>query len=164
MNFHYHLFRKVNLLSFDSTHKILIGNFCSHYWKNIHYIHYESIVMWEFYWTVYDLSQIFSLNLKKENGVSMNANFIWDALRDLVPFAQFRKRGKHLWRSDNYSQLATLLKITLVHGWFLSFVNCTKSRKASLFWKCKKQLHNTFCFAISSVEQVRLENEIVWGT
>ena len=27
---------------------------------------------------------------------------ICDALRDLVPFVQFRKRGKHTWRSVNF--------------------------------------------------------------
>ena len=54
---------------------------------------------------------------------------ICDALRDLVPFAQFKKREKHPLRS------ATLvLKVTLLHGCFSRFLNCTnctKSRKAS---------------------------------
>ena len=104
----------------------------------------------------YGSSEIVFLTLKIESGVSMNANFIWEALHDLVPFAQFRKRGKYPWRSDNYSQPATLLKITLLHWWFVSFVNCTKgtvSCKASLFWKCKKQLHNTCCFGMRSLER-----------
>ena len=30
---------------------------------------------------------------------------ICDALRDLVPFAQFKKREKHPWRSDNFSKV-----------------------------------------------------------
>ena len=38
-----------------------------------------------------------------------------DALRDLVPFAQFKKRKKHPWRSADFSKVATLLKVTLVH-------------------------------------------------
>ena len=52
--------------------------------------------------------------------------FICDALRNLVTFVQFKKRTKHLWRSIN--------KVTLLHGCFSSFLNCTngtKSRKAS---------------------------------
>ena len=55
---------------------------------------------------------------------------IYGALRDLVPFVQFKKREKYLWRSVTFS----LLKITLLHECFLCFVNCTngiKSRKAS---------------------------------
>ena len=31
---------------------------------------------------------------------------IWDALHDLVPFAQFKKREKHPWRSVNFSKVA----------------------------------------------------------
>ena len=29
-----------------------------------------------------------------------------DALRDLVPFVQFKKRKKHPWRSVNFSKVA----------------------------------------------------------
>ena len=50
----------------------------------------------------------------KENviGYSINVNEICDALRNLVSFAQFKKREKHRWRS------VTLLKVTLLHGCF----------------------------------------------
>ena len=63
-------------------------------------------------------------------------NLIYDALRDLVPSAQFAK-------SENIHggvlllvklQAATLLKTTHLHGCFSRFLNCTngtKSRKAS---------------------------------
>ena len=53
---------------------------------------------------------------------------IYSALRDLVPCAQVKKREKHPWRS------VTLLKVTLLHGHFSRFLNCTngtKSHKAS---------------------------------
>ena len=60
------------------------------------------------------------------------------ALRDLVPFVQFKKREKHPWRSVNFSKIslkpATLLKLALLHGCFSRFLNCTngtKSRSAS---------------------------------
>ena len=49
--------------------------------------------------------------------------WICSALRDMVPFAQFKKR-----------ELATLLKVTFLHGCFSRFVNCkngTKSGNAS---------------------------------
>ena len=57
------------------------------------------------------------------------------ALRDLVPFLQFKKREKHPWRSVNFSKAvgfkpATLLKLTLLHGCFLSFLNCTNGTKS----------------------------------
>ena len=53
----------------------------------------------------------------------------YDALRDLVPFVQFKKREKHPWRS-----LTFRLKLTLLHGCCSRFLNCingTKSGKAS---------------------------------
>ena len=37
------IFSTENLLSFNSTHEILITNFCSRYCKNIHYIHYTQL-------------------------------------------------------------------------------------------------------------------------
>ena len=36
----------------------------------------------------------------------MNEN-IYDALRDLVPFVQFKKREKHPWRSDTFNKVAS---------------------------------------------------------
>ena len=59
-----------------------------------------------------------------------------DALRDLVLFVQFQKREKHLWRSVNFSKVAgfkpaTLLKLTVLHGYFSLFLNCTNGTKSS---------------------------------
>ena len=34
----------------------------------------------------------------------MNEN-IYDALRDLAPFAQFKKRVKHSWKSDTFNKV-----------------------------------------------------------
>ena len=56
---------------------------------------------------------------------------ICDALRDFVPFVKSKKREKHPWRSVTFSKVA---KVTLLHGCFSHFLNCTngtKSRKAS---------------------------------
>ena len=39
-----------------------------------------------------------------------------DALRDLVPILQFKKREKHPWRSVTFS------KVTLLHGSFSRLV------------------------------------------
>ena len=54
------------------------------------------------------------------------------ALRDLVPFAQFKKRGKHSWKSATFSKVAaaTLLKVPLLHGCFSRFLNCTNGTKS----------------------------------
>ena len=50
----------------------------------------------------------------------MRANYcryICDALRNLVPFVQFKKRGKHPWRSVTFSKLAgSLLLESLFHA------------------------------------------------
>ena len=60
----------------------------------------------------------------------------YGALRDFVPFVQFKKREKHPWRSVTFScrlTPATLLKVTHLHGCFSRFLNCTngsRSRKA----------------------------------
>ena len=60
---------------------------------------------------------------------------ICGALRDLVAFVQLKKREKHPWRSVNFSKVAgfkpaTLLKLTLLHGCFLRFLNCTNGTKS----------------------------------
>ena len=63
--------------------------------------------------------------------------FFSDALRNLVPFVQFKIREKHSRRSVTF---ATFLNVTLLHGCFSHFLNCrkgTKSRKASHTMKLK---------------------------
>ena len=75
---------------------------------------------------------------------------ICDALHDLVPFVQFKKREKHLWRSVTFSKFSgykpsTLLKVTLLSGCFSRFLICrsgTKSCNASL----SSFLHYFNCF------------------
>ena len=74
-------------------------------------------------------------NQAKELGVRGGSHMthICDALRDLVPFIQFEKREKYSWKSVTFIKVAGLLKVTLFHGCFLRFLNCTngtKSRKA----------------------------------
>ena len=64
-----------------------------------------------------------------------------DVLRNLVPFVQFEKREKQLWRSVTFSKIAglnpaSLAKVTLLHECFSRFLNCingTKSCKTSEF-------------------------------
>ena len=73
---------------------------------------------------------------------------ICDALRDLVPFVQFKKREKHPWRSITFSKVAgfcgtskgfmkakpfeepqkpaTLPKVTLFRGFFFTFFKLYK--------------------------------------
>ena len=61
---------------------------------------------------------------------------ICGALRDLVPFVQFKKREKHPWRSFNFSKVAgfkpatTLLKLTLLHACFSRFFNYANGTKS----------------------------------
>ena len=38
----------------------------------------------------------------------LKAWYVCDALRDLLPFAQFKKREKHPWRSVTFSKVAVL--------------------------------------------------------
>ena len=55
-------------------------------------------------------------------------------------FIQSKKREKHPQRSVPVSKVATLLEVTLFHGYFSRFLNCansTKARKAShMFSHC----------------------------
>ena len=69
-----------------------------------------------------------------------------DALRDFVPFVQFKKREKHPWRIVTFRKVAgfkhpwrsvtlslqpaSLPKVTLLHGCFSHFLNCTNSTKS----------------------------------
>ena len=71
------------------------------------------------------LQEVFQLH--KLSSVTHTSNKVCGALRDLIPRAQLKKREKHPWRS-------VTLKVTLLHGCFSRFLNCTngtKLRKAS---------------------------------
>ena len=48
---------------------------------------------------------------------------MYGALRDLVPFVQYKKREKHPWRSVNFSKVA-------FHGCFSCFLNSTNGTKS----------------------------------
>ena len=64
----------------------------------------------------------------------LGQQFIIKAKRFFVSFVQFKKREKHSWRSVTSSKVVGL-KVTLLHGCFLHFLNFangTKSRKDSL--------------------------------
>ena len=63
-------------------------------------------------------------------------NYNCDALRDLVPFVQFKKRKKHPWMKP-----ATFLKLTLLLGCFSRFLNCTNGTKL----RNAPQLNFPFC-------------------
>ena len=52
-----------------------------------------------------------------------------DALRDFVPFVQFKKCEKHPWRSVTFNKVAGWLNVILFHGCFSRFLNCTNSTK-----------------------------------
>ena len=68
----------------------------------------------------------------------------WDDLCDLLPFLKFKNVQKDPWRSHTFtkvagSQLATLLKVSLLHGCFSRFLDCTdgiKTRKALQLLTC----------------------------
>ena len=50
---------------------------------------------------------------------------------DLVPFVQFKKRENTRGGVLILVKPATLLKLTLLHGCFSRFLNCTNSTKSS---------------------------------
>ena len=48
-----------------------------------------------------------SISLLTGPDVSLNQTFIRDALRDLLPFVQFKKHEKKTWESDNFRKVAS---------------------------------------------------------
>ena len=56
---------------------------------------------------------------------------IWNPLHDLVPFLQFKNREKNLRKSATFSKVATLLKLTLLHGRFSRLLNCTNGTNSA---------------------------------
>ena len=75
-------------------------------------------------------SSLKHLRLRRTGYLQLH-NIKCDNLRDLLPFVQFKKREKHPRRSFTFSKVAgqkpaTLLKLTLLHGCFSRFLNCTK--------------------------------------
>ena len=88
------------------------------------------------------------------------------ALRDLVPFIQFKKRE---------TATATLLKLTLLHGCFSRFLNCTNGTKSCnapqfvnitlLHWdkKSKKDWYELSSITIL-LRFLIIELVVVWST
>ena len=89
-----------------------------------------------------DVSYIFEINSRfcsqfrlvsdLKNYLQMSL-LICDVLRDLVPFAQLRKREKHPWRSATFSNASNFTKSNTppwVFFTFLKLTNDTKSRNA----------------------------------
>ena len=56
-------------------------------------------------------------------------DYICDTFLDLLRFVQSKKREKHLWKRVTFSKAETLLKVTLLYGCFLSFLNCINDTK-----------------------------------
>ena len=56
---------------------------------------------------------MYLLKILKEKFIKYFVKIHIDALRDLVPFVQIKKREKHLWRGVTFSS-----KVTLPHGCF----------------------------------------------
>ena len=55
---------------------------------------------------------------KKKKSISRTGNLIWDALRNSVRFAQFKKREKHPWRSVTFSKVAGYYKLKVFFTFF----------------------------------------------
>ena len=87
----------------------------------------------------------------------------FDALRDLVPFVQLKKRQKHPWMSVTFIKVvqkpATSLKVTLLHGCFPSFQDCTigtKLRKRSQMFLRKWLFAENICMNIYHMNDLYL--------
>ena len=95
---------------------------------------------------------ILSLLSKSNLIVPGQKNSIWGALRDLIPFVQFKKREKHPWRSVNFSKVAgfkpswVFFTFFKLYKWYQ-----TKFTKKVLFSDfCDKLLHRIKLQALSA--------------
>ena len=63
--------------------------------------------------------------------VSNDVTKIYDALRDLVLFVEFKIREKHPWRSVYFSKVSdvSLQLVRFLHWYFLRFLDCTSCTK-----------------------------------
>ena len=74
------------------------------------------------------------MNRRTENLLDLGVQQICDALHDLVPFAQFKKRKKHPWRNDTFNTKIITPPWVFPHFLNCGILNCrngSKSRKAS---------------------------------
>ena len=70
---------------------------------------------------------------------------ISDALHDLVPFVQFKKHGKHPWKSATFNKVAAeintsqwvFLTFFKLYKWYLTVQSITYAAKRFLLLKCK---------------------------
>ena len=134
-----------------SPSQVLSFEFCASFLSNHEQL---VVVFWHERKSISDTAKI-STEFNTCNFDELLVKIICDALRDLAPFVQFKKREKHQWRSVTFSKVAgfcgtskgfmrakpfeapqkpaTLPKVTLLHGFFSRFLNCTngKLRKTS---------------------------------
>ena len=74
-----------------------------------------------------------------------NHEVIHDALRDLIPFVQFKKREKHPWKSDTFSKVAEFCNVTksITPPWVF-FTFSEKSEEYSYYLCFVKVLSNHY--------------------
>ena len=96
----------------DSLLKILLGPFLNTLSQIKLTTLWESFkqAFAEFYYNISKYREYY----KAINPFKANVQFIWDVLRDLVPFVQFEKREKHPCRSVTFSKVAGFT----LHGCF----------------------------------------------
>ena len=75
---------------------------------------------------------------------------ICDALRDLVPFDQFKKREKYSWRSVTFSK-----KVTLPHGVFFTFFKLYK------WYQIAQKCFIWFLYATTQIKTIGSLNSIL---
>ena len=87
----------------------------------------------------------------ENNQLKCGDYFHCDALRDLVPFEQFKKREKHQWSGINFSKVNKSKSNTPTWAFF-TFLNCTNGTKS------RKTLH------FISDARVTITNKLVIGS
>ena len=70
---------------------------------------------------------------------------ICDALRDLVPFVQFKVRVKHT-QSSACNFTTTLLKVILLYDYFSNVLSCTNDTKSLMVSQIQFSKQSSFSF------------------
>ena len=132
LNFQEHiktLGSEVMTLIYDQMFKLIHSCSCVLGFQNMFW---EKVKKWHTFIIHSKYDSVFIRNTNQDP-IQGAVEHICGALGDLVPFAQFKKGGKHPRRSVTFSKVAGLLKVTLLCACFSRFLNCaygTKSRNA----------------------------------
>ena len=128
-----------DLVNITATHSVLLQVWMRRYAN-----------LWSGWWDTAKIIQRF------EKNCFSYAMIITYVLRNLVRFAQLKKREKHPWRNVTFSKLAGYFtKVTFLQGCFSRFLNCANGTK---WWNAS---HVLFCL-LGDADEIGIPKTNTW--